>query len=108
MLGVYRLSAQGVIGVKVSLAAEPMGSAYAVVFSPDGKLIVCASRDNTVRLWDSATGAACHTLRGHLGWVIAVAFSPDGKLVASASWDSTIRLWDSATGAVGRYPLTSS
>ena len=68
--------------------------------SPDGKLVASASADGTIRLWDSATGAARRTLEGHSDWVMAVAFSPDGKLVASASSDRTVRLWDSATGAV--------
>jgi serine/threonine protein kinase len=68
---------------------------------PDNKLVASGSADETVRLWDSATGAARHTPQGHLGWVKAVAFSPDGKLVASGSNDKTVRLWDSATGTVG-------
>jgi WD40 repeat protein len=49
----------------------------AVAFSPDGKLVASASHDKTVRLWDSATGAARGTLKGHSNRVNAVAFSPD-------------------------------
>ena len=70
--------------------------------SPDGKLVASASVDKTVRLWDSATGAARRTLKGHSDRVWGVAFSPDGTLVASASADQTVRLWDSATGAARR------
>jgi roadblock/LC7 domain-containing protein len=76
------------------------GGVNAVVFSPDGKLVVSASGDGTVRLWKAATGAALQTTEGHSGGVNAVAFSPDGKLVVSASGDGAVKLWGAATGAV--------
>ena len=59
-----------------------------------------SSIDETIKLWDPATGAPRQTLEGHSGWVMAVAFSPDGKLLASGSWDKTVKLWDPATGTL--------
>ena len=55
---------------------------WAMVFSLDGKLVVSASHEQTVRLWDAVTGKALQTLEGHSREVSAVAFLQDGKLVS--------------------------
>ncbi len=76
------------------------GFVTAVAFSPDGKALASASFDQTVRLWDAATGSQLQTLESHTGLVSAVAFSPDGKALASASDDQTVHLWGVATGSM--------
>ena len=70
-----------------------------MAFSPDSRLLASGSHDETVRLWDAATGAPVQTLEGHSDLVMAVAFSLDSRLLASGSHDKTVRLWDPATGA---------
>jgi len=65
-------------------------------FSPDGKRLAAAMSDKTVRLWDTATGKALLTLRGHTGRVRAVAFSLDGRWLASGGEGGVVRLWDTA------------
>ena len=42
-------------------------------FSPDGKRVVTASRDNTARVWDAQTGQPLTEPLKHAGWVM---FSP--------------------------------
>ena len=71
-----------------------------VAFSADRQLLASSSDDNTIKLWDPATGALKHTLEGHSSSVHSVAFSADGQLLASGSYDTTIRLWDPTTGAL--------
>ena len=75
------------------------GFVASVAFSPDSQRLVSASADQTIKVWDIATGKQLlPLLEGHTGGVSSAAFSPDGQRIASASVDGTVKLWEAATG----------
>ncbi|QLE56224.1 trypsin-like peptidase domain-containing protein [Nostoc sp. TCL26-01] len=69
-----------------------------VAISPDGRTLASGSYDNTIKIWNIATGEEIRTLNGHSYDVWSVAISPDGRTLASGSNDRTIKIWNIATG----------
>ncbi len=69
----------------------------ALAVSSDGKKLASASEDQTIIIWDAASGKDLFTLKGHTGKV-PVAFSKDGSKIPSASADKTVKIWDANTG----------
>jgi WD40 repeat protein len=68
-----------------------------LAISPDGRILVSPSDDNTIKMWDLATGRPVRTLTGHSGPIRSIAFSPDGRRLVSGSWDRTVKLWEGGT-----------
>lgn len=70
----------------------------ALAIGPDGKTLVSGSADQTIKVWDLATGKELRTLTGHTSFINTLAIGPDGKTLVSGSADQTIKVWDLATG----------
>ncbi|HEV2835462.1 MAG TPA: caspase family protein [Pyrinomonadaceae bacterium] len=91
----------------------------ALAFAPDASWLASGANDDTIKIWDTATGHLLRTLYGHSANINALAVSPDGKLLASGSGDmiskrefptfrgggiaggardNTIKIWDVHSG----------
>ncbi|KAH9076988.1 WD repeat-containing protein 61 [Lactarius deliciosus] len=75
-------------------------------WSPDSQLLLSASEDKRLILYDVRTtssgrpsSGAVASLTGHSSWVLSSDISPDGRLALSGSADKTIKVWDLAARA---------
>jgi hypothetical protein len=60
--------------------------------------VACAGGDNTLRLFDFASGKELRSFGGQPGGTAALAVSPDGRTLVSGGRDRTARLWEARTG----------
>ena len=76
-----------------------IGAVQSLDWSANGRRLASGGeRDQTVKIWNSATGEELLSLRGHEALITAVKWSPQGKRLASASWDGVIKIWDASFG----------
>lgn len=68
--------------------------AEALVFSPDGTVLVSGTHGGNIILWDLLSGNKINTLNGHTQPIEMLIFSPDGKTLVSTGQDGAIFVWD--------------
>jgi WD40 repeat protein len=79
----------------------------AVALSPDGSTLATASlEDDTIKLWDTASGSFVRTLAASYTGLYALAFTPDGQFLVSGgdtafgSGQSDVLMWRVSDGQI--------
>src|SRR5262249_15119601 len=69
---------------------------------PDGKQLLAAGNDSTVKILEVASGRSLTSISIKGAEIFSTAFSPDGKKAATADFEGTIRIWDVSSSDNGR------
>jgi ribosome biogenesis protein YTM1 len=82
---------------------------FGVAYSPLCKLIVAASADRHIRLYDSRASSGADikcTFSSHTAWVSCVAWSPKHEhQFVSGSYDQLLKLWDTRCPRAPLYDM---
>ncbi|MFT3767709.1 MAG: caspase family protein [Minicystis sp.] len=84
--------------------ATQLGHAAVIMaasFCPDGRLLASVGRDQTMKLWDVASGRQIRTFTGTPGDQTddpTLAWRPDGQWIAVTGGPDGVRVWEVATG----------
>lgn len=74
------------------------GQVWAAFFSPDGKSVVTAGDDATIRIRTAIPGEGLTWVQPPYAACLSLAASPDDKLLASGHYGGTVRITDAKTG----------
>ena len=69
-----------------------------IALSPDGRSLVSASDDYSVRIWKLRDGSSKKLpVTDETGYFLSVVFSPDGRYIAAGAMRYSVWIWDSRT-----------
>src|SRR5439155_3037822 len=74
------------------------GVVRALAFAKDGKTLLCAGWDKSIRRWDAQTGAELEPLHGPEKGLLDAAVSADGKTLVGGTVDGNVHVWDMTAG----------
>lgn len=81
--------------IEVITQEKIQGLITILTYSPDGSLIASGSaKENSIKVWDIASGKIIGKLQGHEGATTAINFSADGKKLVSSAKDNLLIVWD--------------
>jgi WD40 repeat protein len=92
-------------GAQLNVMNEHVDRVNAVDWNRDSSLIVTASDDSTVRVYDAATYQFVRALPGHRGNVTHARFDRLGTSVATACTDGRVRIFNVQSGTGPTFPL---
>lgn len=72
---------------------------FGASLAPDSSKIAVGCADNTVHVFETATGKELYKIGNHENWVLATVFGVDSKRFVSASGDRAAKLIDANSGA---------
>ena len=79
---------------------------FEVRISPDGRYAISSGDDESVLLWDLASGQSIRRFSGHGDNVTSVRFTPNGQWALSGARNDKLFLWDVTSGQLVRQFAT--
>jgi WD40 repeat protein len=64
-----------------------------LLYTPDGAALISGAADQSLRVWDLATGQCLQTIEEETGHCKTLALDPTRRLVAAAGWAGIVRIF---------------
>ena len=85
-------------GVRLLRVLREPDTVFDLAWSPDGRSLVSANGDGSVRVWEWETSDERRVLKRSSETVFCVAATPDGQSIISGGGNTEVRVWDLQSG----------